>query len=130
TEATTLLLKNGAKNPVLLKYTRMSSSANERLNGFIDVLKKYDIQFNEENHMVEVNADNENNSHSLVYEALAKNHPNSSNIDAVFAVNDLLALDAVDYFLSINKKVPDDVQVIGFDDSPITKQTRPKISSV
>ena len=39
-------------------------------------------------------------------------HP---QVDGIFAINDFTALDVIDMLESIGKKVPDDVQVIGYD---------------
>ena len=47
------------------------------------------------------------------------------DIDAVFAANDLMAAGALQVLLEHGRRVPDDVAVVGFDDSPIALTTRP-----
>jgi LacI family transcriptional regulator len=50
--------------------------------------------------------------------------------DAVFAVNDYLAIGVVHGLLAAGRRVPDDVAVIGFDDIPLAAYFRPSLSSV
>jgi len=49
---------------------------------------------------------------------------------AVFAVNDLMALGALDEITATGLAVPDDVSVIGFDDIPAGRYARPALSTV
>ena len=51
-------------------------------------------------------------------------------IDAVFAASDLMAAGALRALRRLGRRVPDDVAVIGFDDSPSAQQARPKLSTV
>src|SRR2546430_6873550 len=51
-------------------------------------------------------------------------------IDAVFAASDAMAAGAMWALQVLGRRVPDDVAVIGFDDSPIASATRPPLSSV
>jgi DNA-binding LacI/PurR family transcriptional regulator len=51
-------------------------------------------------------------------------------IDAVFAASDLMASGALRALRRLGRSVPDDVAVIGFDDSPSAQQARPKLSTV
>jgi len=53
-----------------------------------------------------------------------------NDIDAVFAANDLMALGAIHALHAAGKRVPEDVAVIGFDDSAIATITRPTLTSV
>ena len=51
-------------------------------------------------------------------------------VDAVFAFNDLLAFGALHTFASHGVRVPDDVAVIGFDDTEEARYSAPPLSSV
>jgi DNA-binding LacI/PurR family transcriptional regulator len=51
-------------------------------------------------------------------------------MDAVFAASDLMAAGALRALRRLGRRVPDDVAVIGFDDSPSAQQARPKLSTV
>lgn len=129
-EATNLLLESGAKHPAFLNYSHISSSVNDRLLGFAEALKESNIIFDKEKNLIEVKSNKEISSYLRVTKALDKYYVNNKNVDSIFAANDLLAIYAVNYLLSIGKEIPKDVQVIGFDDSPIASQFRPKLSTI
>jgi DNA-binding LacI/PurR family transcriptional regulator len=52
------------------------------------------------------------------------------HIDAVFAASDLMAAGALHALRRLGRRVPDDVAVIGFDDSPSAQQTDPRLSTI
>src|SRR6266511_1521358 len=52
------------------------------------------------------------------------------DLDAVFAASDLMALGAMRALREAGRRVPDDVAVVGFDDSPAAASTEPPLSSV
>jgi DNA-binding LacI/PurR family transcriptional regulator len=51
-------------------------------------------------------------------------------IDAVFAASDLMAAGALSALYAAGRRVPEDVAVVGFDDSIIALSTQPALSSV
>ena len=51
-------------------------------------------------------------------------------IDGVFAGNDLMALGAMHALQAAGRRVPDDVAVIGFDDSSIATIARPMLTTI
>jgi DNA-binding LacI/PurR family transcriptional regulator len=59
--------------------------------------------------------------------ALLARHP---DLDAVFAASDLMAAGALQVLREAGRRVPEDVAVIGFDDSPFAASTMPPLSSV
>lgn len=60
-------------------------------------------------------------------EILFKNNP---NMDGVFAVNELYAATAMKVAKTLNKKVPDDIQFIGFTDGVISKHVSPSLTTI
>src|SRR6266566_4273759 len=62
--------------------------------------------------------------------AMARLLATLEDIDAVFAASDAMAAGAMWALQVLGRRVPDDVAVIGFDDSPIATATQPPLSSV
>jgi DNA-binding LacI/PurR family transcriptional regulator len=52
------------------------------------------------------------------------------DLDAVFAASDLMAAGALGALRAANRRVPDDVAVVGYDDSPVATSTEPPLTSV
>ena len=52
------------------------------------------------------------------------------DIDAVFVASDLMAAGALSVLAAAGRRVPEDVAVVGFDDSPVATSTRPALTSV
>jgi DNA-binding LacI/PurR family transcriptional regulator len=51
-------------------------------------------------------------------------------IDGIFAANDLMAIGAIAAVEALGKKVPEDVAVVGFDDSVMAVTTRPSLTTI
>lgn len=62
--------------------------------------------------------------------AMSRLLANGDTIDAVFAATDAMAAGAMWALQILGRRVPDDVAVIGFDDSPIAAMTQPPLTSV
>ena len=58
---------------------------------------------------------------------LLERHP---GLDAVFAASDLMAVGALHTLRAAGRRVPEDVAVVGFDDSPVAQHTDPQLTSV
>jgi DNA-binding LacI/PurR family transcriptional regulator len=58
---------------------------------------------------------------------LLKSHP---DLDAVFVASDLMAVAAMDVLKSAGRRIPEDVAVIGFDDSSCALNSSPALSTV
>jgi DNA-binding LacI/PurR family transcriptional regulator len=52
------------------------------------------------------------------------------DLDAVFAANDLMAFGAMQAVAESGRRVPDDVAIVGFDDSPLAASVHPALTSV
>jgi DNA-binding LacI/PurR family transcriptional regulator len=52
------------------------------------------------------------------------------DLDAVFAASDLMAAGALSVLASAGRQVPQDVAIVGYDDSPVATSTQPPLSSV
>jgi DNA-binding LacI/PurR family transcriptional regulator len=52
------------------------------------------------------------------------------DLDAVFCASDLIAAGALAALDAAGRRIPEDVAVVGFDDSPIAATSRPPLTSV
>ena len=60
----------------------------------------------------------------------ARCSPTGAPPDAVFAASDLMAVGALRVLREAGLRVPDDVALVGFDDSPVCRHTEPELTSV
>ncbi|MGW0552425.1 LacI family DNA-binding transcriptional regulator [Streptomyces altiplanensis] len=58
---------------------------------------------------------------------LLHRHP---DLDAVFAASDIMAAGALHTLRAAGRRVPEDVAVVGFDDSPLAQHTDPQLTTV
>jgi DNA-binding LacI/PurR family transcriptional regulator len=62
--------------------------------------------------------------------AMAELLVTNPDIDGIFAANDLMARGALQVLLAAGRKVPDDVAIVGFDDSSAALASRPRLTTV
>ena len=114
------LINGGAKNFLLLRGPSFLITSLQRTKGFLEVLEEYESTYDiHDFDLVEPDAE-------FIYQHL-KNNP---QIDAIFAMSDTLALIALGCLQKLGRKVPEEVQLVGFDDAPFTKWTTPAITTV
>lgn len=115
------LLSSGCKN--ILQFTGPLSlaSSNERSNGFLNVLSNFS-KIRTHSLELDFNRFTETEIFDFIYE-----HP---EVDGVFAASDRIAATILKCFNKINKNVPRDVLVIGFDNVSITEITDPTLSTI
>ncbi|EAD7093080.1 LacI family transcriptional regulator [Listeria monocytogenes] len=124
-EATEALIHAGVKSPVIFMHSRQSSSAKERLKGFQDALKKNNIRYDPDVSKFTVDLQIHDYQKSIITFV-----NEVTTMDGIFAINDNIALELLNLLPTIGKKIPNDIKVIGFDDSPQCNYTVPKLSSV
>ncbi|BEP14459.1 LacI family DNA-binding transcriptional regulator [Acidothermaceae bacterium B102] len=96
----------------------------DRLGGYRTELEAHGIPYDEE--LVVVGDFTEAAGHALTEQLLARR----PQLDAIFAASDLMATGALAALRSAGRRVPEDVAVIGFDDSPSAQFTDPPLTSV
>ena len=124
-EAVDYLIKTGCKRIAhITVFSHLSTNSN-RLRGYIDALKKNGLPVKKE--MI-IQTEGFNHEDGIVpVETLLK----SNNLpDAIFTVNDRLAVSAMRTAKKLDFKIPDDISIIGFDDEPHSSYFTPPLSSV
>ncbi|HET7338543.1 MAG TPA: LacI family DNA-binding transcriptional regulator [Candidatus Dormibacteraeota bacterium] len=94
----------------------------DRLQGFREAMWNAALRGD----LVEHGADNREGGEM----AMAKLLSQCEDIDAVFAASDAMAIGAMWVMQALGRRIPDDVAIIGFDDSPHAASTQPPLSSV
>ncbi|HEL6664205.1 TPA: LacI family DNA-binding transcriptional regulator, partial [Listeria monocytogenes] len=112
-EATEALIHAGVKSPVIFMHSRQSSSAKERLKGFQDALKKNNIRYDPDVSKFTVDLQIHDYQKSIITFV-----NEVTTMDGIFAINDNIALELLNLLPTIGKKIPNDIKVIGFDDTP------------
>jgi DNA-binding LacI/PurR family transcriptional regulator len=122
--ATAHLLGLGRRTVATISGPPDMTAAGDRLRGYRDALLAAGCEPEED--LIEA-GDFTHESGSIAMRSLLDRRP---GIDAVFAANDQMAAGALQALLEAGRRVPDDVAVVGFDDSPIALTSRPSLSSV
>ena len=119
--------KHGCKKFAFLSAVSTNSSeAIERFEAFKNGLKENKLEFYPE--LVWDGAFTETKTEEALSDILKSKE--DVTFDAVVASNDNMALGMLNVLSRIGVKVPEDVKIIGFDDSPFSILTDPKLSTV
>ena len=118
-DAANYLFSKGSELPAVV-VKKVSTSIASRIAGFKDALSEHSIKFTKTNHELKLI-----NGHSL--EHFLKKNP---QIDSFFAVDDDIAMELVKALQEMGYQIPQQIQVIGFDDVPAAQLITPKLSTV
>lgn len=124
-EATEVLVAAGCKFPIIAMHPRKSPSAQERENGFFDALKKNSISVDRKYNKLELNIYDDK-----FYDNVNAYFDSHEGIDGIFALNDRIALELIVLLKNRDINVPEDIKIIGFDNTPQGKYSVPSLSSV
>jgi len=123
-DAVDYLIKKGHKRIGLLTGSRKSFIGQVRYNGYVQALKDHQIPF-DENLIVEIQPN---------YEAALKGTKTlldlSERPTAIFAYNDEVAVGAIHAVQDEKLHVPDDIEVVGFDNTRIAQMVRPMLTTI
>lgn len=123
-QAVEALIHSGKKNIAMISGTPHAMVSIEREAGYRVALRKHKMDIKEE---YITNGDfKKKSAREATYEIL-KQYP---EIDGFFCASDYMALGCMEAIQNIGKSVPKDIGVIGFDNIPITKYVKPKLSTV
>lgn len=100
-----------------LKY----SSVKKRLDGFNDTFDARGKEVQYLHTTFEVNAQD------LLVDSIFKNYP---AIDTIVAANDYLALKIIQSAQRLGKRIPEDIQIIGYDGIPFSEMSYPMLTTI
>ncbi|MEM9857272.1 MAG: LacI family DNA-binding transcriptional regulator [Bacteroidota bacterium] len=122
--ATKYLLESGCKCIAHITGSINLNNSNNRLYGYLDALNDHDIVTNESLiHYYEFEPASIN---KFIRKTISK-HP---EMDGLFVFNDYVANYAINVITQMDKKIPEDIAVIGFSDEPVATYMTPQLSSV
>lgn len=114
------LIEKGAKRILVFRGPSFLLTTMERTIGFLNELKKHQI-FADIFDFDLVNPDTK-----LIEEILR----NNITVDGIFTFSDTLAFATLNILQKLGKKVPHDVQLIGYDNTPYSKWVTPSITTI
>lgn len=119
------LISKGCKKIVHLAGPRNLEISKNRLNGYKDCLKKYNIKFSED---LVVRCPEGTYEESKRFTNILLN--NVKDIDGVFGCNDMAALGAILAVKEKGIKIPEQIKIIGFSDWQLSNLIEPRLSTV
>lgn len=123
-EATSMLMENGTSHPIYVSGNDDSEVGNKKYDGFTEAIKDKNKEVNEE-YVFEI-AYSYQAGVKLVEDILKiKDYPK-----AIFAATDEIALGLIHGLQDNGLKVPEDVEVFGFDNTRLATMVRPTLTTV
>lgn len=125
--ATEELIKKGCKNIVIISRKKTLSYNKQRMAGYRQALSDYQLQENKDLQLfLDFSEKNYEGARDAVNRLIKSNIP----FDGIFAMNDWRAYGAMVALAENNIRVPEDVKVIGFDDTSISHASHPSMSTI
>ena len=124
--ATEYLIKLGHRKILCLTANYLSGGQEffQRTEGYKEALAANGIEVDEKFII------SGNFTFESTYEILMKNKDLLKDITAIFAQNDLMAMGAISALNDAGYRVPEDISVIGYDDSEMCLYFKPKITTI
>ncbi|WP_027339853.1 LacI family DNA-binding transcriptional regulator [Halonatronum saccharophilum] len=123
-KATDLLLKSGYRRIALINGPKDNLQAQNILTGYKEALRAYNIEFKEE---LIINGDwDRDTGYEGFLEVLKLTEPP----EAIFAANDLIAVGAIEAIKMGGFLIPEDIGVVGFEDTIVTSVIDPPLTTV
>lgn len=114
------LIQIGAKNILVFRGPSFLLTTMERTIGFLNEIKKHEL-FADIFDFDLINPD------VKLIEEILKNNP---HVDAIFTFSDTLAFATMNILQKLGKKIPQDVSLIGYDNTPYSKWVTPSITTI
>jgi len=122
--AVSQLIDNGCKKIAIICGSKSSYVTHERLSGYQIALSMNNIPYNED---LVYYADYNSALASVATKELLKNHPDT---DGIFCMSDQMAISCIETLKALNKDVPKDIKVFGFDGMYLGNIISPSLSTI
>lgn len=120
------LVECGCKSIAYIgRGSKINNATRKRKSGFVDFCKKNNIKYN----ICDL-LGHKNEFETILKEFLEENIKNNKLIDGIFAATDEQALSIIEILKNFNLRVPEDVQIIGYDGIRYSKNESIKISTI
>ena len=119
-EVTKKLILKGRRKPVFLTDSG-SYSALKKRKGFEKALKECGIEADES---TKIHVEN------TIYGVRDALLSRKENFDVVIAANDIIAVGAVKYAAAAKRKLPEDLEIVGYNNSGLVRVCEPELSSI
>jgi DNA-binding LacI/PurR family transcriptional regulator len=124
-QAVEYLIKTGCKRIAHLAGNKTLSTARHRFRAYKDALSKHNLPLKDE-YIIETNGFTP--EHGIEGTKQLLDLPNPP--DAIFSINDGVAIGAMYVIKDKGIRIPEDISVIGFDDDPHSSYFKPSLSTV
>ena len=113
------LIERGRRRVATIAGPQDMAAGLDRLAGYRDQVSEHDS-------LIEVADFTLDGGRAAMHRLLER----APDLDAVFVASDLMAIGAIDALRGAGRRIPEDVAIVGFDDSPLALTTNPTLSSV
>ncbi len=122
--ATHRLIETGHRRIAMIGGPSTWESVKDRMLGYQRALEEAGIEFDPT--LIEYGDWNYESGYQAMRQLLAR----TTNLTALFAQNDRMALGAMRALREAGREIPDDVAVVGFDDIPIAAYSTPPLTTI
>lgn len=118
-------VQTGKRNLVAFVYQPLGVTTwQDRITGFKEALREHSID-RQDRSVIEVK-----NEVGRVKKAVMEYFKSSYPAEAVFSTNNMMTLEILEAFKELNIKVPDDIALIGYDDTVWAKHLNPPLTTI
>jgi LacI family transcriptional regulator len=122
--ATRLLTDAGCRKILCLREDSREIQFIERTEGYMQALQETGISFDPG--LIRGG----DCSFEFGYNTIMNSKEELKSIDGVFAEADLVAIGAIDALKELGIRIPEDIKVVGYDDTELGKYFRPKLTTI
>jgi len=118
------LISEGCRRIAIVAGPQNLYNSRNRLQGYLDALKKFNLPVNEE--YIITTKFRGNNTEAITRQLLGL----AERPDAIFAINDYAAVEMIHFIKKTGLRIPQDVAILGFNNDHIGKYVEPSLSTI